>query len=36
MAAMVCEVSIGVCMARGCHYCAMLVCVYSRGSMRYI
>lgn len=36
MAAMVCEVSIGLCMACGCHNCAMLVCVYSIGSMRYI
>lgn len=36
MADKVCEVSIGFCMACGCQDCAMLGCVYSIGSMRYM
>lgn len=36
MADIVCEVSIGLCVACGCQDCAMLGCVYSIDSMRYM
>lgn len=36
MTDIVCEVSIGLCMACGGQDCAMLGCVYSIGSMRYM
>lgn len=36
MADIVCEVSIGLCVACGCQDCAMLGCVYSIDSVRYV